>query len=43
MMGTQSPETCREKKINILRKILHQVGFIYKITFSTSIIIQMNI
>ena len=30
-MGTQSPETCREKKQSILRKTVHQVGFIYKI------------
>jgi hypothetical protein len=31
MMGTYSPETCREKKINTLRKTVHQVGFIYNI------------
>jgi hypothetical protein len=31
MMGTQSAETCREK-IYILRKIVQQVGFIYRMS-----------
>jgi hypothetical protein len=31
MMGTYSPNTCRDSLINILRKIVYHVGFIYKI------------
>jgi len=31
LMGTYLPETCRKKEVNTLRKIMQQVGFIYKI------------